>query len=138
MGKPSRNRPNKERVPQTEPYTDKQVVGCASHEPGTSLPCDLALPANQFNNVIRCLLRADVSKVLQMRNYTHGLLKELGEKRNAKAAAKRTPKGSDHCDFQSIFRWGDRLRAADKTCEGYEDALDQLVTIDATAVARGT
>ena len=89
-----------------------------------------AMPKNHFNNVLRLILRSDVTRVMVLRNATHAALKRLGAARDPSKAAKKMPKGSDQGDMMSIITW---LQGVDKSDA---EAVAQVVALDATAYSR--
>jgi len=89
------------------------------------------LPANQFNNVIRFIRRAEATSIAQLRHVTFTKLKSLGVNREPGQAVAKTPGGSDQVDVRSIVEWIEKITIDDKP------SVEQLVVIDATLVARG-
>ena len=88
------------------------------------------LESGQFKSIVRFACTASKDEVLQLRNATFRGLERLNVLRDDSMAVGSTPRGSDQHDIQSIFRWIERIRNTDAV------AIDQLITIDATCVAR--
>lgn len=90
----------------------------------------MQLPKNQYNNVIRCLLRGSSDRALQIRNETFAKLRELKTDRDSSKAVTSIPGGSDQVDMMSIVLWIRGIKP------GQKKAIGQLIAIDATAVSR--
>lgn len=94
------------------------------------MPVQAELPQSQLDNVLRMVHSADRDKVLALRNATFNNMKRLGVRRDRSKAVAKMPNGSDQFDLMSIFVWMAKVAKADKA------AVEQIIQIDATAVAR--
>jgi hypothetical protein len=88
------------------------------------------LPANQLNNFVRMLFRADTERVMVLRNATFLALRRLGVKRDQSKAVSKIPDGTDQIDLGSAITWMDGIVPEDTV------AVSQIVVLDATAVFR--
>jgi hypothetical protein len=67
----------------------------------------------------------------QVRSVTYIRLKDLGVSRDVSKCCSKLPRrGSNDIDIQSFVVWVNKVQATDKS------AIEQLVAIDATVVAR--
>lgn len=94
------------------------------------MPIQKELPANQLNNFVRMLFRADTERVMVLRNATFLALRRLGVKRDLSKAVGKMPDGTDQIDLGSAITWMDGIMSEDTI------AASQVVVLDATAVSR--
>ena len=89
------------------------------------------LDASQFGTAIRTIKNTQREVAVQIRHMTHKRLKELGVPRDTSKAVAGIPKhGTNDVNPRGLYEWMDRIESED------EKAIEQLVAIDATAVAR--
>lgn len=112
-------------VLQTEPVLDNS----AGDEP---LKIEKALPKESFQNVLKFILTSALEQVGPLRHETFQALRRLGAARDeSKATFKFNKNASSQVDVGSIIGW---IRGVDGTDA---DAVEQLIALDATCVARG-
>ena len=96
------------------------------------MPIQVELSQGQMNNIIRLLKTADVSRVQSISVIAVAALSRLHRRRRLQLAATTTPLGSDQYNIGSFVAWTKQLTRADN------NAIDQLLVIDATSAARLT
>ena len=90
----------------------------------------IALPKNQFDNVIKLIHSMERDQVLIIRNATYTTLRRLKIKRDLSMAINRMPSGSSQVDFGTIITWLNKIYLDDNS------AVNQLLAIDATCCSR--
>lgn len=95
--------------------------------PGESV----ALTKTQLKNIVTALKERSLEQVLVIRNETYAALKRLELERDTSRDWKGNPGGSNQFDMRSILDWVRRIQKGD------DEAIDQLLIVDATACARG-
>lgn len=90
----------------------------------------VALPKNQFDNVILFIKATTLERVAVLRNATWNALRQLRVGRDLGKAVAGIPAGSAHGDIQSLVVWFGKIVTSDLA------AVNQLIAIDATCVAR--
>lgn len=88
------------------------------------------LPKDQFFTALRLVKRSDINVVTHLRTATFQNLNRLGLERDESKAVGNTPKGSDQVDTGSLVTWMRGIKPDERK------ACEQLVTLDATLVAR--
>ena len=91
---------------------------------------DTALDRGQFKSLIRAIKTMDLGKVKSIRAATFETLKRVKVKRNLSKAVKGIPKGSDQYNERFVTNWLHKVDTKDIR------AVNQVVAVDATAVAR--
>ena len=97
------------------------------------MPSEYEMPNNRFKTVIRYIKRVQIDRVVGLRAATHAELKRMGVRRDLEKAVKGMPKASDHLNVADIIQW---MRRIPGRSDVTEQAVNQVVAIDATAVAR--
>lgn len=104
----------------TDQQTQQAEAGAVIH----------ALPANQFNSVIRAVRKLSTDKTLAIGVTAAARLTELKVNRDLSEAILTTPEGSDQFDPSSLVSWIKRVQVGDI------DSVQQLIQIDATYQSR--
>lgn len=90
----------------------------------------VALPQNQFDNVIRYIKRAEAEKVEQLEAAVLRVVREQRLRTRHVATVSGVPAGSDQFDAGSLVTWLSKVRREDG------EAAAQVKQIAATAAAR--
>ena len=90
----------------------------------------IALQKRHLNSMLRQLKTLKLEHVESMLLATKTAMRRLRLKPDPSKAVKGIPKGSDQCDVGSFVTWTRSITKEDK------DAIQQLIKIHATAVAR--
>jgi hypothetical protein len=110
--------------PQTDPVIDTDAKDDAG-------PVVKELPLNQFRTALRGIHNADRDALGPLRDATFTNLRRLRTRRDKSKAVNRRPRrGSDQADQGSLITWMSKIGRKDAA------AIDQLLAIDATIVAR--
>jgi len=90
----------------------------------------MELAKRQFNDIIRAIKIGDLGRAKGLRTVTFHALRRLGVRRDITKAVRGIPKGSDQFDGGSIVAWINKVQPQHK------DAIEQLISIDATLVQK--
>ena len=94
------------------------------------MPEVIEISQRAFDSVIRLVKNAPLDRITMLRTATFKALKRLKTKRDKSKAVLGLPKGSDQQDVMSLIKWVDKVQRQ------HTKAIEQVVAIDATCVAR--
>lgn len=88
------------------------------------------LPEQDFDNVIRHVLKSPIDHAHEVRQATFDVLGKLKVKRDTSKARTQVPDGSDQMALGSIVTWLQNIKPEDKK------SIEQLIVLDATCCVR--
>jgi len=112
--------------PDSITFGDRKIV----LEEEKDMPIQKHMPQQHFDNVIRMIHCSSRERILSIRHATYNTLRRLKVRRNKALAVTAIPAGSDQHDVMSLFVWMNKVNREDK------EAVEQILTMDATAVLR--